>query len=121
VHRAIDLHPVEQHREHITHDPNEPLWGSQGAGLRQNQRINLMRLPMHQAPRCRARSKRSGKPFRSPAVAGHSVCRMHGARGGAPIGNRNARKHGNYAAEAIALRRKIAELARAARCLADAI
>jgi hypothetical protein len=37
------------------------------------------------------------------------------------LGNRNAWKHGHYAAEAIALRREIAELARAARCLADAI
>jgi hypothetical protein len=44
--------------------------------------------------RCRARSKRSGLQCRSPAVKGHSVCRMHGAGGGAPKGNRNALKHG---------------------------
>lgn len=51
--------------------------------------------PMHRAhaaPRCTARSKRTGKPCRSPAVRGWKVCRMHGARGGAPEGERN----GNY-------------------------
>jgi hypothetical protein len=46
----------------------------------------------HEAPRCRARSKRTGQPCRSPAVRGRKVCRMHGARGGAPEGKRN----GNY-------------------------
>jgi hypothetical protein len=51
--------------------------------------------PMHkarEAPRCRAKSKRTGNPCRAPAVQGYRVCRMHGARGGAPAGNRN----GNY-------------------------
>ena len=66
--------------------------------------------PMTQARRCRARSKRSGKPCRSPAVRGWSVCRMHGAGGGAPKGNRNAWKHGRYSAEAIAERRRLREL-----------
>lgn len=46
----------------------------------------------HDAPRCKARSKRTGKPCRAPAVRGYRVCRMHGARGGAPPGSRN----GNY-------------------------
>jgi hypothetical protein len=58
-------------------------------------------LPMHQASRCRATTKRSGKPCRSPAVKGWAVCRMHGAGGGAPRGNQNALKHGRYAAEAL--------------------
>ena len=40
-----------------------------------------MLLDMHQALRCHAKSKRSGKPCRSPAVRRSSVCRMHGARG----------------------------------------
>ena len=49
-----------------------------------NQRINPMHLnpdpsPMLRAPRCRATSKRSGKPCRAPAVRGKAVCRMHGA------------------------------------------
>ena len=46
----------------------------------------------HDAPRCKAKSKRTGKPCRAPAVCGFRVCRMHGAGGGAPTGVRN----GNY-------------------------
>ncbi len=46
----------------------------------------------HDAPRCKAKSKRTGNPCRAPAVRGCRVCRMHGARGGAPTGERN----GNY-------------------------
>ena len=48
--------------------------------------------PMHpaqrlmDAPRCCARSKRSGEPCKAPAVKGWDVCRMHGAGGGAPAG-----------------------------------
>ena len=37
---------------------------------------------------------------------------MHGARGGAPHGNRNAHKHGRYGREAIETRRMVAELIR---------
>ena len=46
------------------------------------------------APRCGAHSKRTKMPCRAPAVRGYRVCRFHGARGGAPCGNRNAWKHG---------------------------
>jgi uncharacterized protein YjcR len=70
---------------------------------------------MRQALRCHARSKRTGKPCRSPAVRGCSVCRMHGAGGGAPKGNKNALKHGGFTAEAMALKKEIAALARMAR------
>ena len=49
--------------------------------------VNHMQFPMH-----RAKSKRTGKLCRSPAVRGWKVCRMHGAGGGAPKGTRN----GNY-------------------------
>ena len=73
-----------------------------------------MLLDMHQALRCRATSKRSGKPCRSPAVQGYNVCRMHGVGGGAPKGNRNAWKHGEYAAETLVLKKKISALARMA-------
>jgi len=38
-----------------------------------------------------AKSKRTGLPCRSPAVQGYRVCRMHGARGGAPTGKRNGK------------------------------
>jgi uncharacterized protein YjcR len=48
-------------------------------------------------------------------VRGSSVCRMHGAGGGAPQGNRNALKHGDFTAEALALKREISTLARRAR------
>ena len=40
---------------------------------------------------------------------------MHGAAGGAPSGNRNALKHGEFAAETLALKREIQALARMAR------
>ncbi len=80
-----------------------------------------MHWPMHLASRCHAKSKRSGKRCRSPAVRGHSVCRMHGASGGAPKGNRNALKHGEYAAEAIEMRRAIGALTKQARELVDMV
>jgi uncharacterized protein YjcR len=74
-----------------------------------------MHLDMHQALRCHAKSKRSGLRCQAPAVRGSSVCRMHGAGGGAPKGNRNAMKHGGFTAETIALKREIQALARIAR------
>jgi hypothetical protein len=74
-----------------------------------------MHLDMHQALRCRAKSKRSGLRCQAPAIRGREVCRMHGARGGAPKGNRNALKHGDFAAVGLALRRQISALARMAR------
>jgi glucans biosynthesis protein len=80
-----------------------------------------MHLLMHQAPRSKARSKRSGKPCQSPAVRGHSVCRMHGAGGGAPIGNRNARRHGAYSADSIDLVGQVRALARTARQMLGAL
>lgn len=78
-------------------------------------------LPMHQVSRCRARSKRTGKSCRSPAVRGCSVCRMHGAGGGAPRGNRNAYKHGLYTAKAIETRRMAAALLKQARELVNSV
>jgi len=40
---------------------------------------------------------------------------MHGAAGGAPKGNRNALRHGEFAAETLAMKRQISALARMAR------
>jgi hypothetical protein len=40
---------------------------------------------------------------------------MHGARAGAPRGNKNALKHGEYSAENIAFMREMRALAKAAR------
>lgn len=52
--------------------------------------------PMQNASRCGAKT-RSGKPCQSPSVHGSARCRMHGGKGsGAPMGNRNALKHGAY-------------------------
>jgi hypothetical protein len=78
-------------------------------------------LPMHQALRCHAKSKRSGLRCQAPAVRGSSVCRMHGAGGGAPKGNRNALKHGGFTAEAIETRRMVAALTKQARELVETI
>lgn len=68
------------------------------------------------APRCRARSKRTGKPCQSPAVTGCKVCRHHGAGGGAPKGERNGNyKTGLYTREAVAERRMLSALLRLSR------
>jgi hypothetical protein len=77
-------------------------------------------LPMHRAPRCGART-RQRTPCRSPAVRGKARCRMHGgARGsGAPIGNRNALRHGRYSSQTIKERREIRALLCACRELIE--
>src|SRR5215813_6312413 len=70
--------------------------------------------PMHKAhaaPRCTAKSKRTKKPCRAPAVRGWKVCRMHGARGGAPEGKRNGNyRHGERSKETMALWKLIKSL-----------
>ena len=74
------------------------------------------RYPFQMSPRCTATSKRTGKPCLAPAVKGWKVCRFHGARGGAPTGERHGNyRHGEYAKEAQASRAAIAELLRLAR------
>jgi hypothetical protein len=40
----------------------------------------------HCSPRCTATAKSTKLRCRAPAVTGWSVCRMHGARGGASLG-----------------------------------
>jgi len=77
---------------------------------------------MHTAPRCTAKSKRTGKPCRAPAVRGWTVCRMHGAGGGARTGPNNPSwKHGGRSGEAVALRKLVNSLGREARKLADTL
>jgi hypothetical protein len=50
-------------------------------------------------------------PCRAPAVRGWQVCRMHGARGGAPEGERNGNyRHGARSKETIELRKLIKSL-----------
>ena len=58
-------------------------------------------LPMYRAKRCLGLSKRSGSACQSPAVQGFNVCRMHGARSGAPKGNKNAHRHELCAGSAV--------------------
>ena len=75
--------------------------------------------PMHRcnaAPRCQAKSNRTGLPCRSPAVQGYRVCRMHGARGGAPAGKKNGNfRHGGRTKDATNASRYVNELARLLR------
>ncbi len=78
--------------------------------LQQEQRFRQVSL-MQAAQRCKATSKRSGKPCKAPAVKGWTVCHYHGTGGGAPKGKANGTwKHG----EAIAAR-AIAGAARSVR------
>ncbi len=68
------------------------------------------------AARCSATSKRTGKPCQAPAVKGWTVCRFHGAGGGAPKGARNGRyRHGLNTKEAVEERRLLGELLRQSR------
>jgi len=69
--------------------------------------------PMRTSLRCGAKT-RGGTPCRAPAVAGKVRCRMHGgAKGsGAPIGNRNALKHGQYTRSELADRKEVTDLIR---------
>ncbi|CUH42678.1 hypothetical protein [Ruegeria atlantica] len=67
---------------------------------------------MNAAPRCTTTSKRIGKKCKGPAVRGWTVCRFHGAGGGAPEGERNgAFRHGGRTCEAHTIR-KLAMLMR---------
>ena len=77
---------------------------------------------MQKAPRCKARSKRTKERCRAPAVKGWAVCRMHGARGGAPKGERNgAYRHGGYTQEAVAASQYVRALVRLLKPTLDEI
>jgi hypothetical protein len=68
------------------------------------------------APRCSATSKRTRERCKAPAVRGWTVCRFHGARGGAPKGKANgAYRHGLFTSEAIEERRALRSLVRKSR------
>ncbi len=74
--------------------------------------------PMLSSPRCGAKT-RSGKPCESPAVRGKKRCRMHGCApgSGAPLGNQNALKHGQFTRQALEERRRVQDLVRQSRML----
>ena len=58
-------------------------------------------LDLRTLPRCNATAKSTGRRCGNPAMKGKKVCYIHGGKSkGAPIGNRNALKHGNFTAEA---------------------
>ena len=77
---------------------------------------------MNAAPRCSATSKRSQCRCRAPAVKGRNVCRMHGARAGAPKGKANgAWRHGMTTNDAVADRREMADMMRQAGKLLKAL
>src|SRR3954463_2485229 len=90
--------------------------GMEAVDNRRNKPVPHEKLLMNPAFRCGART-RSGRLCQSPPVRGKRRCRMHGGGtgSGAPIGNRNAFRHGRYTAEAIARRRQLSELIRATR------
>jgi hypothetical protein len=68
------------------------------------------------APRCKAYGRRKKVQCGGPAMRGKRVCRMHGAKGGAPKGERNgAYRTGYYTAEAKAYRREYRDLMRQLR------
>ncbi|CAN1510275.1 hypothetical protein MCELHM10_00772 [Paracoccaceae bacterium] len=74
------------------------------------------------APRCSAMAKTTRCRCKGPAVKGWSVCRMHGARGGAPSGPANGRwRHGNRTRDAEAMRRELSELMAETRMTAKAL
>ena len=71
---------------------------------------------LSKAPRCRATSKRSGAPCKAPARRGWTVCRMHGAGGGAPTGPANgAWRHGGRSQTMEQNRRRLMALVKLAR------
>ncbi len=75
---------------------------------------------LQEAPRCAARSKRTGEPCQGPAVRGSRVCRMHGAGGGGPVGLANgAWRLGGRSGELTRTRALVAALGRLVRAEAD--
>ncbi len=68
------------------------------------------------APRCTARSKRTGQGCQAPAVTGWQVCRMHGAGGGHQAGSSHPSwRHGMRARAWLEERRQLNDLVREVR------
>jgi len=71
---------------------------------------------MHAAQRCSAKSKRTDQPCKSPAMRGWTVCRMHGAGGGANPGKAHPNYlHGERSQASATLRARVNALARESR------
>ena len=78
---------------------------------------NLMNptLRLRSAPRCLAKTRR-GTECQCPAMRGRKRCRIHGgANPSAPVGNRNAYRHGMRSAKMIAMRDEMRALIAAAQ------
>ena len=101
-HRGKGQQKVTVEHVHV-HEGGQAIVGnvdSRGDGSHRKRRNNPVHLPMHQAPRCRARTRRDS-PCQSPAMK-NGRCRMHGGPSpGAAKGNKNALKHGRYTAQAM--------------------
>lgn len=68
---------------------------------------------LRDAPRCHATAKSTGQPCEAPAVNGWSVCRVHGAGGGAPRGKAHGNwRHGGRSLAAIEVRQMTTALVR---------
>jgi hypothetical protein len=77
---------------------------------------------LQDAPRCTATAKSTRTSCKAPAVKGWSVCRMHGARGGAPFGSANGRwAGGSRTQELERVRRALATFVRLTRVVANAV
>ena len=77
-------------------------------------------VAMRESRRCGARTRKGG-PCKSPAVSGRARCRMHGGANGsgAPVGNQNALKHGNYTRESLELQKHVRDLIRQSNALIE--
>ena len=68
---------------------------------------------LRDAPRCTATAKSTGKRCRNPSMQGWSVCRLHGAGGGAPPGKAHPNyKHGLRTKEFTERRKRINQMIR---------
>ena len=68
---------------------------------------------LRDAPRCNATAKSTGKRCRNPSKQGWTVCRLHGAGGGAPPGKAHPNyKHGLRSKEFTEQRKRINQMIR---------
>ena len=68
---------------------------------------------LRDAPRCTATAKSTGKRCRNPSKQGWTVCRLHGAGGGAPPGQAHPNyKHGLRSKAFVEQRKTINQLIR---------